>query len=113
MRALFVCAFLALWIGAAGAAAPAGVPVAASLLEDQADVLTAEEHAALLSRVLAIQHSGRAQIAVLISSGIGGSTLEEYALRVAETWQIGRKRKDDGLVILIVPSINGARFEVG
>src|SRR5690348_6785493 len=113
MKSVFAFTFLALWITAASAAAPADVPVATSLLEDQADVLTVEEHAALLSRVLAIQHSGRAQIAVLISSGIGGSTLEEYALRVAETWQIGRKGKDDGLLILIVPSINGARLEVG
>ena len=104
---------LVLAAGAAGAAVPGGIPAQTSLLTDEADVLTVEEHAALLARLLAIQRSGRAQIAVLISSGTGGVPLSDHALRVAEAWQIGRAGRDDGLLILIVPSINGARLEVG
>ncbi|HUP93590.1 MAG TPA: TPM domain-containing protein, partial [Burkholderiales bacterium] len=108
----WLCLLLAV-AGAVGAAVPGGIPAQTTLLTDEADVLTVEEHAALLARLLAIQRSGRAQIAVLISNGTGGVPLADYALRVAEAWQIGRARRDDGLLILIVPSINGARLEVG
>ena len=109
-------AWLCLWLAAIcafGAAVPGSIPSQTSLLTDGAGVLTVEEHSALLARLLAIQSSGRAQIAVLISPGTGGVPLADYALRVAETWQIGRAGRDDGLLILIVPSINGARLEVG
>ena len=108
----WLCLLLAA-TGAWGASAPGGIPAQTTLLTDEADVLTVEEHGALLARLLAIQRSGRAQIAVLISSGTGGVPIADYALRVAENWEIGRARRDDGLLILIVPSINGARLEVG
>jgi uncharacterized membrane protein YgcG len=52
-------------------------------------------------------------VAILISSGIHGEPLADYALRVAELWQLGRAKRDDGLLILVVPAINAARIEVG
>ncbi len=58
-------------IAAAGgvcAAAPDQIPEPTSLLVDQVGVLSGAEHAALLSRLQSIQTSGRAQIAILISS---------------------------------------------
>src|SRR4051812_29491459 len=95
------------------AAQPAPVPEQTALVVDQASALTTETREALNSRLQVIQASGRAQVAVLISSGIRDEALSEYALRVAEAWQLGRAKRDDGLLILIVPSINGARIEVG
>lgn len=103
-------------IAAAGwdcAAAPAAIPAPASLLVDQAGALSEAEHAALLARLQSIQASGRAQIAILISSGTEGAPLADYALRVAESWELGRAGRDDGLLILVVPSANAARLEVG
>src|SRR5688500_11499253 len=108
-------AWLCLLLTATGAfaAAPGAIPAQTSLLTDEAEVLTVAEHDALLKRLLAIQRSGRAQIAALISNGTDGAPLADYALRVAESWQLGRASRDDGLFILIVPSMNAARLEVG
>lgn len=103
-------------IAAAGwvcAAAPAPIPQPTSLLVDQVGVLSDAERAALLARLQTIQTSGRAQIAILISSGTEGAPLADYALQVAETWQLGRAGRDDGLLILVVPSATAARLEVG
>jgi uncharacterized protein len=91
----------------------AEIPEATGLVVDQADVLTEDQRQALTDRLTAIQKSGRAQIAVLIAKDVGGAPLSDYALRVAESWKIGRAGRDDGLLILIVPSPAGARLEVG
>jgi uncharacterized protein len=97
----------------AHAAGPAPTPESTGLIVDQANVLSDDAHAALKSRLKAIQSSGRAQVAILISSGIAGEPLSDYSLRVAEAWQLGRARRDDGLLILVVPATNAARIEVG
>jgi uncharacterized protein len=94
-------------------AAPVGVPDPTSLVVDQANVLSEDARAALRSRLETIQAAGRAQVAILISSGINDEPLSDYALRVAEAWRLGRARRDDGLLILVVPAINAARIEVG
>ena len=89
------------------------VPELTGLLVDQTSVLSDDERAAVTARLRAIQDSGRAQVAILVSSGTGGEPLTDYALRVAEKWQLGRASRDDGLLVLVVPSANAARIEVG
>ena len=95
------------------AATPAAIPEQTSLIVDQANALTADARATLNARLQNIQSSERAQVAILISSGIHGEPLSDYSLRVAEAWQLGRAQRDDGLLILVVPAINSARIEVG
>ncbi len=97
----------------AHAAAPAAIPEQTGLIVDQADVLGADARAALKARLDTIQSAGRAQVAILISSGINDEPLSDYSLRVAEAWRLGRAKRDDGLLILVVPAINAARIEVG
>jgi uncharacterized protein len=111
LRCLCFCVITA--AGWVYAAAPAAIPEPTSLLVDQAGALSDAERAALLERLRAIQSSGRAQIALLISSGTGGAALADFGLLVAESWQLGRAGRDDGLLILVVPSTAAARLEVG
>src|SRR6185503_11931232 len=75
--------------------------------------LSDDEREALSARLRAVQTSGRAQVAILVASGTDGEPLADYALRVAEKWQLGRAGKDDGLLVLVVPSANAVRIEVG
>jgi uncharacterized protein len=89
------------------------VPAQTALLVDQAGALDEIDRQALTLRLQEIQGSGRAQVAILIASGTQGEALSDYALRVAESWKLGRAGRDDGLLILVVPSENKARIEVG
>ena len=89
------------------------VPRATCLIVDQAKLLTEAERGAVGQRLKELQESGRAQVGILISSGTGDEELASYSLRVAEAWQLGRNEDDRGMLILIVPSKNTARIEVG
>jgi len=53
------------------------------------------------------------QIAVLIIPSLEGGSLEEYSLRVAEKWQLGKKQKDNGVLLLIVVEDRKMRIETG
>ena len=53
------------------------------------------------------------QVAVLTIDSLEGEQLEEYSLRVAETWALGRKGQDDGALLLIVKNDRKMRLEVG
>src|SRR5687768_11481066 len=106
------CFYALMSVGFAYAAAPSLVPVPTRLLVDQAGALIESERDALLARLKAIERSERAQIGILITAGAGEETLAEYALRVAETWKLGRAGRDDGLLIVVIPSPPAARIEV-
>jgi uncharacterized membrane protein YgcG len=107
------CVLLSVFATIAGAATPTDLPQASSLLVDEAGALTDADRDALLDRLRTFQDEGRAQVAILISKSTGGAPLAEYSLRVAESWQLGRAGRDDGLLILVVPSPAAARLEVG
>lgn len=106
-------ASLLLSLTVALAAVPAPPPRATALLVDQAQLLTASEHDDIEARLKSIEGSGKAQVGVLIAAGTGDETLQQYALRVAEAWQLGRRGSDDGVLILVVPARNALRIEVG
>ena len=40
-------------------------------------------------------------------------TIEQYSIRVAEAWQLGRKGIDDGILLLIAKNDRALRIEVG
>jgi uncharacterized membrane protein YgcG len=84
-----------------------------SLVVDQTGALNATERDALVQRLKAIQDSGRGQVAIFVSNGIGSEPLAAFSLRVAEAWRLGQAGRDDGLLVLVIPSANAARIEVG
>jgi uncharacterized protein len=89
------------------------IPEPTRLLVDEVGALTDAEREDIAARLKTIQDTGRAQVAILISSGIERESLADYALRVAEKWQLGRAQRDDGLLVLVIPSATAARIEVG
>ena len=53
------------------------------------------------------------QIAVLIVPTTEGEAIEQFSLRVAEAWKIGRKKIDDGALLVIAKNDRHLRIEVG
>jgi uncharacterized protein len=53
------------------------------------------------------------QLAVLMVPTTAAETIEQYALRVAEQWKLGRKKVDDGAVLVIAKIDRALRIEVG
>jgi uncharacterized protein len=108
-------ATVAAWLPFAPAAAQQLVPVPElhSPVTDLTGTLTADQVAALDAKLRAFEAQKGSQIAVLIVPTTEPEAIEQYALRVAEAWQLGRKGIDDGALLLVALQDREVRIEVG
>ena len=53
------------------------------------------------------------EMAVVSVEDMGGLEIEEYAVRLYETWGIGERDKDNGILLLLTMAERKARIEVG
>ncbi|HXM80305.1 MAG TPA: YgcG family protein [Burkholderiales bacterium] len=103
---------LALLFSAAGWAQLPVPPLTARVI-DQTATLTSEQKAELERKLRELELLKGSQIAVLIVPSTAPETIEQYALRVAEEWKLGRKGIDDGALLLIAKNERAVRIEVG
>jgi len=107
----FCVAFL---LFAAGpVAAEVAVPPLTGRVVDQTGTLTAAQVAALDKTLEDFEARKGSQIAVLLVPTTAPETIEQFALRVAEAWKIGRKRIDDGALLVVAKDDRALRIEVG
>jgi uncharacterized protein len=107
-------AFLAFaLLGSAGAGAQVPVPPLTGRVTDQTATLTAAQKAALEQTLQAFEARKGSQLAVLIVPTTAPETIEQYALRVAEQWKLGRKKVDDGALLVVAKTDRALRIEVG
>jgi uncharacterized protein len=95
------------------AAADVAVPPLTARVTDLTATLTADQRAALESRLQQYEAQKGTQIAVLMVPTTAPETLEQYSIRVVEQWQLGRKGVDDGVLLLIAKDDRKLRIEVG
>lgn len=105
---LLVCAF---WSPLS--AAQVAVPPLTGHVIDQTGTLTAEQKAALEQTLTAFEARKGSQLAVLMVASSAPEEIEQYALRVAEQWKLGRKKVDDGAILVIAKNDRAMRIEVG
>ena len=109
-RASFL-ALLLCW--ASAALALIAVPPLSGRVVDQTGTLAASDVASLTQTLRDLETKKGSQIAVLIVPTTDGEAIEQYALRVAEAWKIGRKKIDDGALLVIAKNDRRLRIEVG
>ena len=112
LRALIVV-FSLCFTSLAGAQALAAVPPLSARVVDQTATLSADQRARLETKLAGFGAQKGAQIAVLIVASVAPETIEQYALRVVESWKLGRKGVDDGAVLLVAKQDRKLRIEVG
>src|SRR5450759_429101 len=95
------------------AAAQVAVPPLTGHVTDQTGTLNPEQSAVLEQTLQAFEARKGSQLAVLIVPAVGPETIEQYALRVAEQWKLGRKKIDDGAILVVAKSDRALRIEVG
>ena len=93
--------------------ADVAVPVLNSRVTDLTGTLTAEQQGTLEQRLAAFEASKGSQIAVLMLPSTKPEEIEQYSIRVAEAWKIGRKGTDDGLILIVAKDDRRLRIEVG
>jgi uncharacterized protein len=109
-RALLV-AFLLGWPFAA--AADVAVPPLSGRVVDQTGTLSAGDAAALTQRLKDLETRKGSQVAVLIVPTTEPETIEQFSIRVAEAWKIGRRKIDDGALLVVAKNDHKLRIEVG
>ena len=95
------------------AGAQVAVPPLTGRVTDQTGTLTPEQKGALEQTLQAFEARKGSQIAVLIVPSSAPETIEQYALRVAEQWKPGRKKVDDGAILVVAKNDRTMRIEVG
>lgn len=104
-------AFTLCWPFIAGAQVP--VPPLTGRVTDLTATLTVEQKAALEQTLQALEARKGSQLAVLVVPTTTPETIEQYALRVAEQWKLGRKKVDDGAILVVAKDDRALRIEVG
>ena len=89
------------------------IPQLTSYATDQTGTLDAVGVAALDANLRAFDTRTGSQLVVLLVPTTGDLPIEDYALKVAEKNQIGRKKLSDGVLLLVAKDDRRARIEVG
>jgi len=105
-------AFLLLFGFCSTAASEIPVPPVARVV-DQTATLTADNRAALERMLEQFEARKGSQIAVVMVKTTAGEPIEQFALRVGEQWKLGRKRVDDGAILVVAKDDRALRIEVG
>lgn len=99
------------WTGAASAQAP--VPPLSGHVTDTTATLSDTQRASIEQSLTAFEARKGAQLAVLIVATTAPEAIEPYSLRVAEQWKLGRKKIDDGAILVVAKNDRALRIEVG
>lgn len=82
-------------------------------INDVAHVLDVATTTELEKLVADVRDKTTAEIAVVTVPSLDGMTVEEYANKLFAAWGIGKKGKDNGVLILVAPTERKIRIEVG
>ncbi len=93
--------------------ADVAVPSLTDRVVDQTGTLSAGEITALTQKLTDFETRKGSQIAVLIVPTTAPETIEAFSIRVAEAWKIGRKKIDDGAILVVAKNDRRLRIEVG
>lgn len=84
-----------------------------TLVTDYTNTLSADEKQRLEDKLVAFDDSTSTQIAVVMMRSTGGYDIDEYAAQLGEKWGIGRKGKDNGILILIAKDDRKLTIQTG
>ena len=89
------------------------VPVLSARVIDQTGTLSSSQVASLDQVLSTFEKRKGSQLAVLIVPTTAPESIEQFGIRVADQWKLGRKKVDDGTVLIIAKADRTLRIEVG
>lgn len=89
------------------------VPALAGRVNDLARLLDAPAAAELEAKLADYEKTTGNQLVLLTVPTLAGFPLEEYSLKVAEAWKLGRKGVSNGVLLFVAKEERKIRIEVG
>jgi uncharacterized protein len=108
--ALLALAFLA---GLAASALALTFPTLTGRVVDEAGVLDAATQATLTQKLADFEAKTTNQLVVVTLKSLQGTTIEDFGVQLGRAWKIGQKDKNNGVLLIVVPSERKVRIEVG
>ena len=82
-------------------------------MNDYAGALSSAERAQLERALTEGETATSAQIVVAVFDSLEGESLEDFSIRLAEKWRVGRKELDNGAIVAVFLRDRKVRIEVG
>src|SRR6202034_595420 len=111
--ALVVSAAMSAAFGVAAAQTLQPIPKLEARVTDVTGTLTAAQQAELEQKLAHCEARKGAQIAVLLVPTTQPEEIEQYSIRVTDAWKLGRKKVDDGALLIIAKNDHALRIENG
>ena len=89
------------------------VPALSARVIDQTGTLSSSQVASLDQVLSTFEKRKGSQLAVLIVPTTAPESIEQFGIRIADQWKLGRKKVDDGVILIIAKSDRTLRIEVG
>jgi uncharacterized protein len=89
------------------------LPALPERVTDLTGTLSAEDRAGLTASLTALEKDKGAQIAIVLLPTTQPESIEQFGIRLAEAWKIGRKGVDDGVIVIVAKDDRRMRIEVG
>ncbi len=87
-------------------------PTPPRLVNDLADILTTQQENSLEKKLVNFNDTTSNQIAIVTVKSLDGYDPNMFAYEIGEKWQVGQKKFDNGIVVLIKPKYGNDRGRV-
>ncbi|HYU34220.1 MAG TPA: TPM domain-containing protein [Thermoanaerobaculia bacterium] len=89
------------------------VPFLSGRVVDEAGMLPPDARQRIEQKLAAYEQRTGSQVVVLTVDSLQGDPIEDFSVRVAQTWKLGQKGKDNGVLFLIAKQEHLLRIDVG
>jgi uncharacterized protein len=112
-RSLVACIFAILLFIVPSAALAFDVPSHDGAVTDVSGTLSAEDDTILEARIAGYRSRTGNEIGVLVIESLEGETIEDVAYRTFNTWGVGKKDLDNGVLVVLALKEHRSRIETG
>lgn len=102
-----------LLISSVNTIAAASYPKPSGYVNDFAGVISSSDERAIEATAASLKKNGEIELSVVTIPSLEGESIESYSIGLAESWGVGVKGKDTGVILLLAVEDRKVRIEVG
>ncbi len=89
------------------------VPKLQGYVNDYADMMSPSAKAELENELRAFEQTDSTQIVILTIPSLEGEEIEDFGIKVGDSWKIGQAGKDNGIIFIVAKQDRKMRIEAG
>ncbi|MFA5397982.1 MAG: TPM domain-containing protein, partial [Methanogenium sp.] len=89
------------------------VPEYHNWVNDYANVIDDDVESVLNNTIAEFEEKTSSEITVVTINSLDGENLEDFSMKIADNWKVGKEDKDNGIMLLFAIAEKRVRLEVG